>query len=68
MPFRKLQPTDNYGHPAVNLATGQEYTKLRDKFGNVVTYDDDPTAHLQTEFGFDVVEVARNSLRSPAIP
>ncbi len=51
---------DNYGHPAVNLATGQEYPKLRDKFGNVITYDDNPTAHLQTEFGFDVVEVARN--------
>lgn len=51
---------DNYGHPAVNLATGREYPKLRDKFGNIVTYDDNPTAHLQTEFGFDVVEVARN--------
>jgi len=51
---------DTYGHPSVNLATGVEYPKLRDKFGNVVTYDDDPTAHLQTEFGFDVVEVAQN--------
>jgi hypothetical protein len=51
---------DTYGHPAVNLATAQEYPKLRDKFGNVVTYDDSPTAHLQTEFGFDVVEVAHN--------
>jgi len=52
--------SDTWGHPAVNLATGAEYPKLRDKFGNVVTYDDDPTAHLQTEFGFDVVEVAHN--------
>ncbi|HEX3470698.1 MAG TPA: zinc dependent phospholipase C family protein [Silvibacterium sp.] len=51
---------DTYGHPAVNLATGAEYPKLRDKFGDVVTYDDDHTAHLQTEFGFDVVEVAHN--------
>lgn len=51
---------DSYGHPAVNLATGREYPKLRDKFGNIVTYDDNPTAHLQTEFGFDVVEVAHN--------
>jgi hypothetical protein len=51
---------DSYGHPAVNRATGREYPKLRDKFGNVVTYDDNPTAHLQTEFGFDVVEVAHN--------
>jgi Zinc dependent phospholipase C len=51
---------DTYGHPAVNAATAQEYPKLRDKYGNVVTYDDNPTAHLQTEFGFDVVEVAHN--------
>ena len=49
---------DSYGHPAVNRSTGREYPKLRDKFGNVVTYNDNPTAHLQTEFGFDVVEVA----------
>ncbi len=52
--------SDVYGHPAVNYATSREYPKLRDKFGNAVTYDDDPTAHLQTEFGFDVVEVAEN--------
>jgi Zinc dependent phospholipase C len=52
--------SDIFGHPSVNYATGQEYPKLRDKFGNIVTYDDDPTAHLQTEFGFDVVEVAEN--------
>ncbi len=52
--------SDTWGHPAVNLATAAEYPKLRDKFGNVVTYDDDPTAHLRTEFGFDVVEVAQN--------
>lgn len=51
---------DTYGHPAVNLATGAEYPKLRDKFGNIVTYDDNHTAHIQTEFGFDVVEVAHN--------
>jgi hypothetical protein len=51
---------DSYGHPAVNLATSQEYPKLRRKYGKVVTYDQNPTAHLQTEFGFDVVEVAHN--------
>lgn len=51
---------DSYGHPAINYATAQEYPKLRDKFGNVVTYDDSPSAHLQTEFGFDVSEVANH--------
>ncbi|HEY0794848.1 MAG TPA: zinc dependent phospholipase C family protein [Acidisarcina sp.] len=51
---------DTFGHPAINHATAEEYPKLRDKFGNVVTYDDSPTAHLQTEFGFDVSEVANH--------
>ena len=55
---------DSYGHPAINLATGQEYPKLRSRFGRIVTYDDSPTAHLQTEFGFDVVEVAQNRYAS----
>lgn len=51
---------DAYGHPAVNKATADEYPKLRGKYGNEVTYDEDPVAHLQTEFGFDVVEVVQN--------
>lgn len=51
--------SDTYGHPAVNRATAQEYPKLRNRFGPVVTYHDDPRAHLQTEFGFDVLEVVQ---------
>lgn len=51
---------DNTGHPeAVNIAEPLLYPKIRRKFGNVVTYEDNPGAHLKTEFGFDVVEVAR---------
>jgi hypothetical protein len=49
---------DVVGHPAVNHVTAQEYPKLQRRFGNVVTYDQNKTAHLRTEFGFDVVEVA----------
>jgi hypothetical protein len=49
---------DVNGHPAVNIVTAQENPKLRNKFGPVVTYDEDPVAHVRTEFGFDVVEVA----------
>jgi hypothetical protein len=56
--------SDSFGHPAVNLATAKEYPKLRRRFGKVVTYDENPTAHLQTEFGFDVVEVAHNRYAS----
>lgn len=51
---------DTFGHPAINIATAREYPKLRDKFGNIVTYDDSPSAHIQTEFGFDVAEVANH--------
>jgi hypothetical protein len=48
------------GHAiAVNLAVPVLYPKLRRKFGNVVTYGDNPAAHLKTEFGFDVLQVAR---------
>jgi hypothetical protein len=31
---------------------------LRRKYGNDVTYWDDPVAHIRTEFGFDVLQVA----------
>lgn len=51
--------SDTYGHPAVNKATASEYPKLRQRYGPVVTYDQSPRAHLQTEFGFDVLEVVQ---------
>jgi hypothetical protein len=49
---------DVVGHPAVNSVTSDEYPKLRKRFGMIVTYDQDKVAHLRTEFGFDVVQVA----------
>src|SRR5205085_9632973 len=50
---------DNEGHSiAVNHAVPLLYPKLGAKYGKEVTYDEDPTAHLKTEFGFDVVQVA----------
>lgn len=53
---------DNEGHSiAVNPAVGAQFPKLAEKFGPVVTYADDPTAHLRVEFGFDVLQVARGS-------
>jgi hypothetical protein len=48
------------GHAiAVNLAVPIIYPQLGKKFGKVVTYADNPAAHLKTEFGFDVLQVAR---------
>jgi hypothetical protein len=58
---------DNLGHPvAVNRTVPLVYPKLRAKFGPEVTYEDDPGAHLKTEFGFDVIEVARGQYAAEA--
>lgn len=56
--------SDNIGHPIVNRAVALEFPKLRKKFGNEVTYADDPKAHIRTEFGFDVTQVAKNHYTS----
>jgi hypothetical protein len=50
---------DNTGHPSINSATALTYPKLRRKFGNVVTFAESRSGHVRTEFGFDVVELAR---------
>ena len=53
---------DNNGHPmAVNRAVALGYPKLRARYGSEVTYANDPVAHLKTEFGFDVAEVAQGA-------
>jgi Zinc dependent phospholipase C len=58
---------DNDGHPlAVNRAVPALYPKLRARFGNDVTYAQSPAAHLKTEFGFDVVQVARGKYAADA--
>lgn len=58
---------DNLGHPvAVNRTVPLVYPKLRAKFGPVVTYEDNPADHLKTEFGFDVIEVARGQYADEA--
>ena len=52
---------DRFGHPvAVNRAVPIEYPKLRAKFGDFVTYAQAKPEHLKTEFGFDVVQVAKH--------
>src|ERR1700719_5193558 len=56
---------DIVGHPAVNQAVSIRYPKLRAKYGNSVKYAEDHTAHLKTEFGFDMVQVAKNRYASP---
>jgi hypothetical protein len=50
---------DSTGHPlGVNRAVAIEYPKLRARYGDAVTYLDDPKRHVMVEFAFDVVQVA----------
>lgn len=52
--------SDNTGHPnATNRAVPLLYPKLKKKYGDSVTYENDPLAHVKTEFGFDVLEIAQ---------
>ena len=55
---------DNSGHPTINQVVALEFPKLRRKYGDIVTYGDDPKAHIRTEFGFDMVQVAKNRYTS----
>lgn len=49
---------DSYGHSeAVNPATGIAFPDLAAKYGPSVTYEDEPTAHVRTEFGFDAAQI-----------
>src|SRR6202162_2635316 len=51
---------DNDGHlMATNRAVPLLYPKLKKKYGDLVTYEEDPLAHVKTEFGFDVLQVAQ---------
>jgi len=50
---------DIVGHAvAINRSVPEMYPQLMRKYGAVVTYEDDPKAHLMVEFSFDVVHIA----------
>jgi hypothetical protein len=55
---------DISGHPIVNAAVAQGFPKLKAKYGSQVTFSQDKKAHVQTEFGFDVVQVAKHRYTS----
>lgn len=58
---------DSIGHSeAVNLATAQEFPKLKAKYGESVTYGESPHSHIRTEFAFDVEELAQRSFAPSA--
>src|SRR5215470_38355 len=56
--------SDNIGHPTINRVVAIDSPKLRAKYGDEVTYADNHKIHIQTEFGFDMVQVAKNRYTS----
>lgn len=56
--------SDNFGHPTINRVVALEFPKLKARYGSEVTYADDHKAHIRTEFGFDMVQVAKNRYTS----
>jgi hypothetical protein len=50
---------DSIGHAeATNIAVPIEFPKLRAKYGNSVSYGEGKHQHVQTEFAFDINEIA----------
>ncbi len=50
---------DINGHPYINLSVGIAYPALARRYGPAVPYNVDHKAHIRTEFGFDVLQVAK---------
>jgi len=58
---------DTVGHPeAVNPSVPLMFPKLRQKYGDAVTYAESPTSHIRVEFSFDVVQTAVGAYPSDA--
>jgi hypothetical protein len=54
---------DTYGHSlATNRAVPVEFPKLRRKYGDVVSFAQGEDQHVQTEFAFDIDEVAHHRM------
>lgn len=54
---------DSVGHAtAINLAVPVEFPKLGAKFGPVVNYAQGERQHVQTEFAFDINEIAHHRM------
>lgn len=54
---------DNIGHSeCINPATAIEFSKLAREYGESVTYDENPHAHVRTEFAFDIDQLSHHRL------
>ncbi len=58
---------DSVGHPeAVNPSVPMMFPKLRDKYGDTVTYAESPSSHVRVEFSFDILQIAAGAYLSEA--
>ncbi len=58
---------DTVGHlKAVNPAVAAEFPNLAKQYGSSVTYDENPHAHVKTEFAFDVNEISKHRMAPSA--
>jgi hypothetical protein len=58
---------DIYGHEVgINKSVPLLFPELKKKYGSVVTYEQNPTAHGRTEFAFDVTQLAAGRYRTSA--
>jgi hypothetical protein len=59
--------SDPDGHRfGTNVGEPMLYPRLLKKYGTPITYEDNPAGHVKTEFGFDVLEVARGNFAPQA--
>ena len=58
---------DKYGHSlATNKCVPLVFPEEREKYGNVVTYEDDHMSHKRIEFSFDVLQTAESNYNTVA--
>ncbi len=58
---------DRYGHAiGTNVVVPMLYPKIREKYGDVVTYEQNHAAHSRVEIAFDVLQLARGNYASQA--
>ena len=65
--FLSHYDADNYGHPlATNRSVPLVYKRMKKKYGDVVTYNENKISHIRMEFGFDVLQTAKGNYASQA--
>ncbi|MFZ1206382.1 MAG: zinc dependent phospholipase C family protein [Candidatus Acidiferrales bacterium] len=58
---------DSIGHSqAINLSTPVAFPNLEREFGPRVTYDEDPDAHIRTEWAFDINQLSKLTFAPPS--